>query len=148
VAGDLSRTVGTAAVAASVASINSEIGGNYTENVGAVKIELMNGMSSETVGGNKNLTSLAAELHVVSGSVDQASDASVTNLVGGLHYAKVAGDYSVKAPIIALIGAIGDFKGGGSNLKLGGGPVVLSGSKIAIETALLVKLGGSLTQGS
>jgi type VI secretion system secreted protein VgrG len=54
----------------------------------------------------------------------------------------------VKAPIVALIGAIGDFKGGGSNIKLGGGPVVIKGSKIAIETALLVKFGSSLTMGA
>ena len=33
-------------------------------------------------------------------------------------------------------------------LQLGGGPVVLSGSKVMIETALLVKLGSSLTMGS
>jgi type VI secretion system secreted protein VgrG len=148
IGGNLTRNVGTAVVTASIASITDEIGGNYTENVGLAKIELCKGMSSETVGGNKNLTSLAAELHLVKGNLDTASDASVTHLVGGLHYAKVAGDYSVKAPIVALIGAIGDFKGGGSNLKLGGGPVVLKGSKIAIETALLVKLGTSLTMGS
>jgi len=145
--GDLKRNVGTAEVIGSVAGINLNVGGNYDEDVGAVKIELMKGMSSETVGGSKNLTSLAAELHLVSGNVDNASDASVTNLVGGLHYEKIGGEYSVKAPIVAMLGAIGDLKGGGSKLKLGGGPVVLEGSKIAIETAMLVKLGGSLKMG-
>ena len=48
-------------------------------------------------------------------------------MVGGLHYQKVDGDSRCKAPIIALIGAVGDFKGGGSSLKLGGGPVVIDG---------------------
>ena len=48
----------------------------------------------------------------------------------------------------ALIGAIGEFKGGGSSLKLGGGPVVLTGSEVKIETALLVKLGASLKMGA
>ncbi len=146
--GDIASSVGTATVAASVASITDEIGGGYTETVGAVKLELTKGMHSEAVGGNKNLTSTAAELHLVKGNFVTAGDGSVTFLIGGLHYQKVAGDYSVKAPIIALVGAIGQFKGGGSELKLGGGPVVLKGSKIAIETALLVKLGGSLTMGS
>jgi type VI secretion system secreted protein VgrG len=145
--GDLKRTVGTAEVVGSVAGINAKIGGDYGENVGAVKIELMKGTSSETVGGNKNLTSLAAELHLVSGNMDNASEASVTNMVGGIHYEKLGGEYSVKAPIIALLGAIGDLKGGGSTLKLGGGPVVLQGSKVAITTAMLVKLGGSLKIG-
>jgi type VI secretion system secreted protein VgrG len=148
ITGNFSRDVGTAAVVASVASIHDKIGGDYSESVGAVKVELLNGVSHESVAGSKNLTSLAAELHVVSGNIAQSSDASVTNLVGGLHYAKIGGAFSVSAPIIALIGAIGDFKGGGSSLKLGGGPVVLTGSKVSITTALLVKLGGSLTQGS
>lgn len=146
--GDLKRTVGTAEVIGSVASIKTSIGGDLDETVGAVKVELMKGMSSETVGGTKSLTSLAAELHIVSGNVDNAADASVTNLVGGLHYEKVGGDYTIKAPIIAMLGAIGDLKGGGSKLKLGGGPVVLEGSEIKIETALLVKLGASLKMGA
>jgi type VI secretion system secreted protein VgrG len=145
--GDISSDVGTATVTASVASITQEIGGNYSDTVGAVTLQLTKGVSGETVGGNKNLTSTAAELHLVKGNFVTACDASVTHLVGGLHYQKVAGDYSVTAPIIALIGAIGQFKGGSSELKLGGGPVVIKGSKVAIETALLVKLGGSLTMG-
>lgn len=148
VAGSITRKAGTADVLACVASITESFGGSYNETIGAVKVELMKGMSSETVTGSKNLTSTAAELHLVSGNVDNASEDSVTHLVGGLHYAKVAGEYSVKAPIIALIGAIGEFKGGGSSLKLGGGPVVLTGSEVKIETALLVKLGGSLKMGA
>ncbi len=148
VTGAITRTAGTADVLACVASITESFGGAYKETIGAVKVELMKGMSSETVGKDKNLTSTAAELHLVSGNVDCASDDSVTHLVGGLHYAKVAGDYTVKAPIIALIGAIGEFKGGGSSLKLGGGPVVLTGSEVKIETALLVKLGASLKMGA
>lgn len=146
--GDITRSVGTAELVASIASITDQIGGDYEETVGAVKAELVAGTSSETVGGSKNLTSIAAELHLVKADMTSAGDASVTNLIGGLHYSKVAGDYAVKAPIVALIGAIGDFKGGGSNLKLGGGPVVLTGSKIAITTALLVKLGSSLKMGA
>ncbi len=148
ITGNMSKTVGTAMVAGSVASLADTVGGDMSENVGAVKIDLCKGTSSESVGGNKNLTSLAAELHLVKGAMSSSSDASVTQLVGGLHYEKIAGDFTVSAPIIALIGAIGDFKGGGSNVKLGGGPIVIKGSKVAIETALLVKLGGSLKMGA
>jgi type VI secretion system secreted protein VgrG len=146
--GDITRKVGTAEVVGSVAQISTKIGGNYDENVGAVKVELMKGTSSETVGGNKNLTSLAAELHLVSGKFDTGADASVTHLVGGLHYEKVGGEYSIKAPLIAMLGAIGDLKGGGSKLKLGGGPVVLEGSKVSVKAGLLVRLGASLKMGS
>ena len=146
--GDLARSVGTAELVGSIKAITTKVGGDYAEKVGAVKVELVKGTSSETVGGNKSLTSMAAELHLVTGNWDLASDAGVTQLIGGVHYQKVAGEYSVKAPVIALIGAVGKFKGGGSELKLGGGPVVLTGSAITIETALLVKLGGSLKMGA
>lgn len=147
VAGALSRTVSAVQLTASVASIQDNIGGAITENVGAVKAEIMKGTSSESVAGSKTVTSLAAELHLVKGSMNNQADGSVTQLVGGLHYEKVTGDYSVKAPIIAVVGAIGDLKGGGSNLKLGGGPVVLKGSKITIQTALLVHLGAGMKLG-
>lgn len=146
--GSLSRSVGAAQLTASVATIQDSIGGAVTENVGAVKAEIVKGVSSETIGGSKNLTSLAAELHLVKGSLTSEVTGSVTQMVGGIHYEKVAGDYSVKAPIIAVIGAIGVLKGGGSELKLGGGPVVLKGSKVVITTALLVHLGAGLKLGS
>lgn len=146
--GDLSRTVGAVEVIGSVGSISDEIGGNVTSTAGAVTLHLMKGVHAETIAGSKNQTSAAAELHLIKGNMDASCDATVTNLIGGLHYEKVAGDYSVKAPIVALIGAVGTFQGGGSSLKLGGGPVVVKGSKISIKTALLVKLGASLKMGS
>lgn len=148
VSGNVTRKVGALQLAASVASISDNVGGNITENVGAVKVELVGGTSAEAIGGNKSLTSLAAELHVVSGGQVNTCDASVTTMVGGLHYQKVAGDYAVKAPMITLVGAIGALKGGGSELKLGGGPIVVKGSKIVVQTALLVKMGSSLKMGA
>jgi type VI secretion system secreted protein VgrG len=99
------------------------------------------------VKGDKNQTSAAAEVHIVSGSMSASSSASVKNLVGGLHYEKVGGDYSVKAPQIKLVGAVGIFKGGGSDVKLGGGPIVMKGGKINLKTPMLVKLGSSLKLG-
>ena len=49
--------------------------------------------------------------------------------------------------MITLIGAIGMFKGGSSELKLGGGPILVKGSKVSIETALMVHLSTSLKMG-
>jgi type VI secretion system secreted protein VgrG len=70
-----------------------------------------------------------------------------TNMVGALHYSKVAGDFSVKAPMITMLGATGTFKGGSSELKLGGGPVLMKGSAITVDTALLVHMSTSLKMG-
>lgn len=148
IAGNISRSVGAVMLTGSVASISDEFGGNCSETIGVAKIDICKGPWNETISGNKMAQLLAADLHIVKGTFSTESDAMMTNLVGGLHYSKVAGDYTVKAPMITLIGAIGDLKGGGSVLKLGGGPILMKGSKIAFETALLVKLGSSLKMGA
>jgi type VI secretion system secreted protein VgrG len=73
---------------------------------------------------------------------------SVTNLVGGLHYNKLDGDFVVKAPMITLLGAVGVFKGGSTDFKLGGGPVTIKAKKIAMTAVLVVKFGASMKMGS
>jgi type VI secretion system secreted protein VgrG len=145
--GDFKREVGAVQIVGALGAISDNIGAMYKSNVGAVTVHLVNGTHGETVGGVKTQTSTAAEVHIVSGSYQNACDASVTNLIGGLHYQKVGGDISFKAPMISLIGGVGVFKGGGSDLKLGGGPIVMKGSKIAIKAPMLVKM-GSLKMGS
>lgn len=142
--GNYSVDVGALQLTGSIASISENIVGDLTTQSGAVTVHLVNGSHGEVVAGNKNQTSLAAELHMTKGSINQSCDASVTNLVGGLHYHKIAGDYVVKAPLITLLGAVGIFKGGGSEMKLGGAPVTVKGSKIVVSGSLVVKLGASL----
>ncbi len=144
IAGNLNRDVGTAMVAMSIASISDTVGGDYKETISAVRLDLCKGNFNETVSGSKKVMTAAADVHLVKGNWSQTCDGSVLNLVGGLHYHKVAGDFSIKAPNITLVGAVGEHEGGGSNLKLGGGPVVMAGSKISVEAGLLVRLGGGL----
>jgi type VI secretion system secreted protein VgrG len=143
----ITRTIGAAQLVGSVAAIADNIGGSYTENIGAVKLIVCKGVVSEAVGGMKTLTCAAAELHLVSGNF-QTQAKTVTHLIGGLHYEKVGGDYSIKAPMITLLGATGTFKGGDSELKLGGGPIVIKGSKIAVKGALMIKMGAALKMGA
>ncbi len=142
--GNFSRTVGAVQLTGSVDEIGENVAGSHTETVGAVKIELVKGDSAEEIAGNKTLTVAVADLHLIKGNLAISAEGSTTQLVGGLHYQKIAGDFSIKAPVITLLGAVGVFKGGGSELKLGGGPVVIKGDKIAIEAALVVKMGASL----
>ncbi|HTJ82230.1 MAG TPA: type VI secretion system tip protein TssI/VgrG [Polyangiaceae bacterium] len=148
VATDITRSVSAVQLCASIASLSTTVAGNVTENVSLAKVDLCKGSFAETITGSKTSQILAADIHLVKGSYSTTSGASTTTLVGGLRYVKAGGDYSVKAPMITLIGATGTLKGGSSELKLGGGPIVVTGSKIAIETALLVKLGTSLKMGS
>ena len=113
----------------------------------AVTIHLVNGTHAESVGTSKTQISSAAELHVTQASLTNKCGASVSTLVGGLHYQTIAGDLVVSAPTINLVGAVGVFRAAGSEIKLGGAPVVIKGSKIAIKAPLVVKMSGSLKLG-
>jgi type VI secretion system secreted protein VgrG len=142
--GDYKLDVGSLQLNGSIASIQENVSGSYTHSAGAVTIHLVNGSHGETIAGSKTLTSTAAELHYSKANIEQGCDAAVTNLVGGLHYQKLGGDLVIKAPMVTLLGAVGVFKGGGSELKLGGGPVVGKGSKISVKGAMIIKMGGQL----
>jgi len=145
--GDLARDVGAVQLCATIASFSTTVAGDMAENVGIAKIDISKGAWVETITGNRTNQILAAELDIVKGGHTAASDADFTTLVGGMRLVKAGGDYSVKAPMITLLGATGSLKGGDSEIKMGGGPMVVKGSKITIETALLVKLGSSLKMG-
>ncbi len=140
--GAMTRDVGALQVNIAAGAINDGLGAAYTENVGAVKAELIRGDSAENVAGDKSLTSTAAELHMVASLTLEA--ASVTRLVGGVHLTKCGGDYEVSAPEIALVGGVGHFKGGGSSLKLNGGPITAKGPKITLKAAAITFKAGSL----
>ncbi|MBK8253722.1 MAG: type VI secretion system tip protein VgrG [Polyangiaceae bacterium] len=148
VQGDFTRKVGSFDITGAIGSVGEKVGGNYKSDVGLITAHVVNGSHGETITGNKNQTSLAAELHMTKGGLTAEAKGSVTNLVGGLHYNKLDGDYVVKAPMITLLGAVGVFKGGSTDFKLGGGPVTVKASKIAMTGALIVKFGASMKMGS
>lgn len=147
ITGDYNVSVGAVEVVGSIASISDNITATSSSTVGAVRVHLVNGTHGETVGGLKNQTSTAAEIHINGANHAASCDAATTVLIGGLHYRKVTGAYTVKAPMITLVGATGDLKGGKSSMKLGGGPVVMKGKKIVIKSALSIKMGASLKEG-
>ena len=145
ITGAWSREVGAVQVNMSLASIDDTMLDIYDEKAGALILQLVKGAAVETVGTSKDLTSLAAELHMVSALTTSAK--GVKQLIGGVHLHKIAGDFVVKAPKIILGGGVGKFNGGGSSVVLNGGPVTLTGSKIAIEAAGIVKIASDLKIG-
>ena len=145
ITGDFTRHVGAVQANVSLASIDDTLLSTYEEKVGAVIVQLVKGAAAENVATSKDLTSLAAELHMVSELSTGAAD--VQQLIGGVHLRNVAGDYVVKAPIIVLGGGVGKFNGGGSSINLNGGPVTITGSLIAIDAAVIVKLASDLKIG-
>lgn len=147
ITGDYNVSVGAVEVVGSIASISDNITATSNSTVGAVRVHLVNGTHGESVGGLKNQTSSAAEIHINGANHAASCDAATTIMIGGLHYRKVTGAYTVKAPMITLVGATGDLKGGKSSMKLGGGPVVMKGKKIVVKSALSIKMGASLKEG-
>ena len=145
ITGAFSRHVGSMQVNMSAASINDTVNASFKETVGAVVVQLVKGSVAESVGTGKDVTSTAAELHMVGALSTSAG--SVRQLVGGVHLRKVGGDYVVSAPKIVLAGGVGKFNGGGSSVKLNGGPVTISGAKIVIEAGAVVKTSGNLKIG-
>jgi type VI secretion system secreted protein VgrG len=146
ITGNLDRDVSGGMITASIASVSDTVVGDVKEDIGLAKLDLAKGSWGETVKGAKNVKLLAADVHLVKGGWSQSCEDSVMLLTGGLHYQKVEGDFSIKAPKITLVGAVGTFKGGSSTMKLGGAPASFTGSKISVDTKLLVKLGTSLKQ--
>jgi type VI secretion system secreted protein VgrG len=101
----------------------------------------------ETIPGNKSQVAAAAEVHLVKGSYEATCDDKVTRLIGALHQWKVGGDISLKGKKVTIVGATGTLSAGGSSIKLGGGPVVITGSKVTVEALAIVKLGATLKIG-
>jgi type VI secretion system secreted protein VgrG len=145
ITGAFTRDVGAVQANLSLASIDDNMLATYDENVGAVIVHLVKGASAESVTANKDLTSMAAELHMVSAVTTSAK--GVKQLIGGLHLRKVAGDFVVTAPQIIIGGGVGQFKGGGSVVKLNGGPVTLKGSAIVFDAAAIAHLASDLKIG-
>ncbi len=145
ITGAYTRDVGAVQVNMSLASIDDNMLATYDEKTGAVMLQLVKGMVAESVGTTKDATSLAAELHMVDALSTSAK--GVKQLIGGVHLQKIAGDLVIQAPKIIVGGAVGKFKGGGSSINLNGGPVTVTGSKIAIEAAAIVKLASDLKIG-
>ena len=145
ITGDWTRKVGSIQVNMSLASIDDNMLSTYDEDVGAVILQLVNGVAAESVAQNKDLTSTAGELHMVSALTTSAK--GVKQLIGGVHLHKITGDFVVTAPKIILGGGVGKFTAAGSSVALNGGPVTLKGSKIVIEAGIIVKLASDLKIG-
>jgi type VI secretion system secreted protein VgrG len=146
ITGAITRNVGAVQLNLCLASMNDGVGADYTENVGAVKVELVNGTSAEEVSGTKDMTSLAAEAHIVANYSSEAP--SIVRLIGGLHMRKAGGNVEISGAQIALVGGVGHFKAGGGALKLNGGPILMSGGTVSIKAAAIItKTAGSLKLG-
>jgi len=145
--GPATRTVGAVEVRATASTLSDNILALSSSTVGAVRMHLVNGSHGEVIGGAKAQILSAAELHVTSGTYACNTGAAHQNLIGGIHWRKATGDFSVKAKLISIVGGVGKLEAGGSSLSLSGGPITLKGSKIVLKAALIKKTSGTMAKG-
>jgi type VI secretion system secreted protein VgrG len=147
ITGNMDRTVGAVDLWVGALGISDDIKGNSMASAGAARIHLVNGNHGEVVGAARTQTYAAAEIHLVKGAYTIECQAMHSTMVGAVCMQKVDGDVIIKAPAISLMGALGTFKGGSSELKLAGGPITMKGSKVSVKGALIKKTGVSLKLG-
>jgi type VI secretion system secreted protein VgrG len=144
ITGDLSRTTGAAQVILSADSISDNVLTGTISTVGAVRIHVTGGSHGEVVGGAKSETEAAAAIHLVQGAYTTEAGANLAYTVGGIHLRKIVADYSVTAPTISLMGALGVLIAGSSRIALSGGPMTLKASKISIKAPMIRRVGGTI----
>jgi type VI secretion system secreted protein VgrG len=141
-----SESVGTLRVQAAITGLNTEVGGNLTETIGAAKINAAWGDIAATVGGNKSVKTLG-QLVFAKGDEEEASEAAMTTMVGGLVYEKVGGGVSIEASAPAtFIGAFHKIDAATAiTLTCGASTVVIDGSGVAITSPLVAVLASKIS---
>lgn len=147
VTADLERKVGAAEILCTASSFSENVGTAASSSVGAARVHLTGGEHGEVVTGAKSVTYAGAAAYVVQGSQNASCDGAVARLIGGLCQRKVTGTYTIKAPMITIVGGTGKFKGGSSELSMTGGPIKMKGGKITIKAAIIKKTAGSIKLG-
>ncbi len=141
-----SESVGTLRVQAAITGLNTEVGGNLTENIGAAKINAAWGDIAATVGGNKSVKTLG-QIVFAKGDEEEASEAAITTMVGGVVYEKVGGGVSIEATAPAtFIGAFHKIDAATAiTLTCGASTVVIDGSGVAITSPIVAVLASKIS---
>jgi type VI secretion system secreted protein VgrG len=147
------ETIGSIRATIALDSINTNIGGDRTQDIGAARVELVNGTRAESC---DSKTETALGLVVITGG-DEAESVGGANstMVGGAILAKVGGSAKVAAGGAALfVGALHKVDASGKiTFNCGGSSVVIDGGGITMESATIriagasVKLTKSVAQG-
>jgi uncharacterized protein involved in type VI secretion and phage assembly len=145
IGGNHSETSASLRVMAALNGINTNIGGDATQTIGAAHAELIVGNRNESCGTDK--TETAGGLVVITKADEEEECASRTTMVGGAIIQLIKGSRTVTAGGPAtIIGAYHKMQGATSvTFKAGISEVVIDGSGVSISTLLLM-MGGSTIQ--
>ncbi len=127
-------------------SYTRSVGGDATETVGAANIATVKGSNSRNVGSDESVIATAAKVVMTKGDFLMSIGGTLTQMIGGLIYGKVDGDVQISAPTVTFVAAVIQLKGGGSTVKMSGGPISIKGSKFVVDASSAVKIQGGATK--
>lgn len=141
-----SETVGSIKVVGALNGINTNIGGNMKQDVGAAIVQMSYADYAESVTGNKTEKELGL-IVLAKGETEHAKGAK-TAMVGGLVLDKVGGNHSIEASgNLTIIGAMQKLQADNSiTLTCGESSVTITGDGIAIKTAGAITVTGGTMQ--
>ncbi len=144
VTGKHSETVGSIKVLAALNGINTNIGGNMKQDVGAAIVQMAYGDVAEAVTGSKKEKELGLII-MAKGESEHAKGAKMS-LVGGLVLDAVGGNQSIEATgNLTLIGAMQKFEAStGITLKCGDSEVNISGDGVTIKSLMVTMTAGTI----
>ncbi len=136
------ETIGALRLCAAVASVNYNIAGNMSENVGAAHIELIKGNRAEAWEAASETES--GLIVMTSGDEIETVKASSQLSLGGALMETVKGDYCIEASTaITLVGALQDWTAKSKiTFKCGASTLVIDGSGVTLESPM-VSISGS-----
>lgn len=138
VGASLKETVSGMKVVASVDTILTNAAASMTQKVGAAKVEVVVGNHSEVNGATKTENEIGL---VVLAKADETESvkAMKTAMIGGAILEKIGGNHTVEAGAMAsFIGAFHKIDASGKiTFKCGGSTVVVDGSGVTIQSAMV-----------
>ncbi len=138
VGASLTETVGAMKVVASVDTILTNAVGSMTQSVGAAKASIVVGNHSTAIAASKTETALGLVI-LTKADETEAVSAMKTTMVGGAIAEKIGGSHTVVAGAMAsFIGAFHKVEAEGKiTFKCGGSTVVIDGSGVTIQSAMV-----------
>jgi len=144
VTGKHSEKVGSIKVLGALTGINTNIGGNMTQDVGAAVVQMAYADVAETVTGDKSEKELG--LIVMAKGESEHMAKKKTAMVGGLVLDKVGGNQSMEATgNLTIIGAMQKIEAStGIVLKCGESEVAITGEGVTIKSLMVMMTGGKI----
>jgi type VI secretion system secreted protein VgrG len=145
IAGSHSEKIGSMKIRGTVLGIDTNVGANMTQTVGAAQAEIVIGDRAEEVGGNKDEKAIGLVVLSKAGESEKVGG-SKTQMVGGLVYDKLKGSHQIEAGGPAtFIGAFHKVEAKTKiTFKCGASSVVVDGSGFTVLSPLVTVLAAKI----